>query len=261
VILAGKVAVVTGGGSGLGREIALAYAGEGAAVAVASNVPEQNEEVAELCRGLGPPALAHTLDGRDEEGVAALVDRTAQELGEADVLVAAAGLDVRRSARREDRYVANAALADWETVIAVNLTGTFLCVREAVRRMVPRGSGSIVTFTSGTVRRPLPGIGAYVASKVGIEGLTRVLALELEDTGVRANVLQPGGPTNTAFFPSFVEAEQRAQMHAPSIVRACAVHLASDESAGVSGQELVAAEWNRERGLVLCPCPACSAAA
>src|SRR4051794_16110128 len=111
--LDGKVAVVTGGGSGLGREIALAYAEEGAAVVVASNVAEQSEAVAEACRAFGVPADAATLDVRDEAAVDDVLDRCARKLGEADVLVAAAGLDVRRTPVREDRYVARTTLDDW----------------------------------------------------------------------------------------------------------------------------------------------------
>jgi NAD(P)-dependent dehydrogenase (short-subunit alcohol dehydrogenase family) len=123
--------------------------------------------------------------------------------------------------------------------------------------MVGAGAGSIVTFTSGTVRAPRPGLGAYVASKAGIEGLTRCAALELEGTGVRANLLQPGGMTDTAFFPPSVGAAERASMHSPAVIRDCAVYLAGDESAGVTGREFVAADWNRERGLRLCPCAVC----
>lgn len=257
--LAGKVAVVTGGSSGLGREIALAYAEEGAAVAVASNDAGANSEVADECRVRGAAgAIDVALNVREEPAVLSLYERCAAELGEPDVLVAAAGLDLRNTPSRDDRHVERATLADWQTVIGVNLTGTFLCVREAARRMVPRGSGSIVTFTSGTVRNPGRGLAAYVASKAGIEGLTRVLALELEGTGVRANLLQPGGMTDTAFFPAFVGSEERKRMHTPAVIRGCAVWLASDESAAVSGQELVATDWNRERGLRLCPCAACA---
>ncbi len=254
--LTGKVAIVTGGGSGLGREIALEYAARGAAVVVASNVPEQNEAVVAQA-GVG--ALAVTVDVRSEPEVRALVARTVEELGGVDILVAAAGLDVRDSPAREDRHLRHVTLEQWRTVIAVNLTGTFLCAREVLPHMIERRSGSIVTFTSGTVRAPLPGLAAYVGSKAAIEGLTRVLALEVAGDGIRVNALQPGGPTDTPFFGSSVSPEERARMHQPAVIRACAVYLASDESREVTGRSFVATEWNREHGVRLCSCPTCAA--
>src|SRR5207244_1459877 len=110
-------------------------------------------------------------------------------LGGVDVLVAAAGLDVRESGMREQRHLRHVTLAQWNTVLGVNLTGTFLCAREVLPHMIERRSGSIITFSSGTVGRPLPGLAAYVSSKAGIEALTMVLALEVSDYGIRVNAL------------------------------------------------------------------------
>jgi NAD(P)-dependent dehydrogenase (short-subunit alcohol dehydrogenase family) len=254
--LGGKVAIVTGGGSGLGREIALEYAGRGAAVVVASNVPAENEAVAAEAGG---QALAAEVDVRDEGQVRDLVARALAELGRVDVLVAAAGLDVRDSPRREDRHVRNVSLDAWETVIGVNLTGTFLSMREVLPHMIERGAGSIVTFTSGTVRGPRPGLAAYASSKAAIETLTRVVALEVAPHGIRANLLQPGGPTRTAFFGDSIPEEDQARFHDPTVIRDCAAYLASDASIGVTGRSLVATEWNREHGLRLCSCADCAA--
>ena len=86
-----------------------------------------------------------------------------------------------------------------------------------------------------------------------------MLALELEPHGARANVLQPGGRTRTAFFGDSTSDEELAQMHDPAVIRGVAAYLASDESAGVTGQSLVATDWNRAHGLRLCPCAACAA--
>jgi len=258
--LAGKVALVTGGGSGLGREIALEYAEQGAAVAVVSaNAAENDAVAAEIAAG-GGRAVAAAVDVRDEHALEALVAHCSGELGAIDIAVAAAGIDVREATRREDRHVRHVTLEQWQRVIDVNLTGTFLTIRAVLPRMIERGAGSVITFTSGTVASPLPGLGAYVSSKCGIEGLTRVVALEVADAGVRVNSLQPGGRTNTPFFPDWTGDDERAVMHEPRVIRAAATFLASDESRDVTGASLVATEWNRERGLRLCSCPACAGA-
>lgn len=256
--LGGKTAVVTGGGSGMGREIALEYAAQGARVVVSSNVPEQDEEAAQACRDRGGTAIAVPADVRSESDVRALVERSVSEFGSLDVLVAAAGLDVRESQTREDRHLRLLTLEQWHRVIETNLTGTFLCARAALGPMIEAGSGSIVTFSSGTVRFPPPGLAAYASSKFAIEGLTKVLAQEVLEHGVRVNAIQPGGTTDTDFFPVWISAEDRARMHSPSVIRALAVYVASDESRFVTGRSLVATEWNKERGIVLCQCAICT---
>ncbi len=256
--LKGKAAVVTGGGSGMGREIALEYAAQGAHVVVSSNVPEQDEAVAQECRDAGGTAIAVPADVRSESEVAALVDRCVVEFGSIDILVAAAGLDIRESKTREDRHLRFMTLEQWNRVLETNLTGTFLSAREALRHMIQAGSGSIVTFSSGTVRFPPAGVGAYVSSKFGIEGFTKVLAQEVLGNGIRVNAIQPGGLTDTDFFPVWMTDEERAVMHKPGVIRALAVYIASDEASFVTGRSLVASEWNKERGIVLCPCAMCT---
>ncbi|HEX4520638.1 MAG TPA: SDR family oxidoreductase [Gaiellaceae bacterium] len=258
--LEGKAAIVTGGGSGLGREIALEYAAQGAQVVVSSVVPEQDEAVVLACRELGGIAIAVPADVRSESEVAALVDRCVVEFGSLDVLVAAAGLDVRESESREDRYAANLPLSHWTKVVDTNLTGTFLSIREALRHMLPGASGSIATFSSGTVRFPRAGLAAYASTKFAIEGLTKVVAEEVRDRGVRVNAIQPGGMTDTGFFPGWTEEHERSAMHDPAVIRSLAAFVASDDSRSVTGESLIATDWNRDHGLSLCGCPACTAA-
>ena len=196
---------------------------------------------------------------RDESAVRALVGRCLDELGQVDVLVAAAGLDIRESKTPKDSYLSRTTLEQWQRVIDVNLTGTFLCVREVLPHMIERTSGSIVAFSSSAVRSPMPGLGAYVSSKFGVEGLVQVLALEVGENGIRVNAMHPGGMTDTGLFPEWVTDEMRSKMHRPDVVRALAAYLASDESQGVTGSTLVARDWNGERGIVLCSCELCAA--
>jgi 3-oxoacyl-[acyl-carrier protein] reductase len=258
--LVGKVAIVSGASSGLGREVALAYAASGAAVVVSSQSQRADEVVAEECRRTGARAIAVAADVRDAGAFRMLVDRCVSTLGAPNVLVAAAGIDVRETPSREDRYVHRAPLEHVRRVLDVNLMGTFVCIRETLPSMIANGGGSIITFTSGTVRAPLPGLAAYVSSKAAIEALTQVVALEVERHGIRINSLQPGGLTDTGFFPDWTEGAERAQMHQPSVIRGAAVYLASDDSSELTGSSLVATDWNREHGVQLCSCPSCTPA-
>ncbi|CAB4688911.1 unannotated protein [freshwater metagenome] len=255
--LAGKVAIVTGGGSGLGRAIALAYAAEGASVVVASVVAAADEGAVSEIEALGGNAFAFPADVRNQAELEGLVAAAVGSYGRLDVFVAAAGIDVRRSPVREDRYLGRLEPEDWDTVIATNLTGTFLSARAALPSLAET-HGSFIAFTSGTVRHPAPGLGAYVASKAGIEGMVSVLALEATGDRVRVNLLQPGGVTDTGFFGPEVPTERRAAMHRPSVIGPCAVFLASDASVEVTGASFDAAAWNGEQGIDPCGCPGCA---
>jgi NAD(P)-dependent dehydrogenase (short-subunit alcohol dehydrogenase family) len=259
--LAGKVALVTGGGRGIGREICLAYAAEGAAVAVLANQSEEVSIVAADCAATGAQSMPIACDVREEDAVRSAVSSLLRRFDRIDVLVNAAGMDLT-DLGLEERLVESLTLDDWRRVFAVNVEGTFLFAREVipVMRRGDRG-GSIINFSSGTVRRPPPGYSAYTSSKHAVEGFTQILALEVADAGIRANCLQPGGLTDTAIVPSWMRPSDRADLHQPSVVRECAVYLASDKSTAVSGESLVASEWNWQRGLRVCSCRRCTAAA
>jgi 3-oxoacyl-[acyl-carrier protein] reductase len=256
--LTGKVAIVTGGGRGMGREIALEYAERGAGLVVSSNEPDRDEAVVAECRQLGASALAVSADVRDEVAVQRLVARCIDEFGHIDVLVAAAGIDVTDVPGPEARHLRRISVEQWRRVIDVNLTGVFLCVRQVLGHMIEAGSGSIMSCSSGTVRFPEPGLGAYVSSKFALEGFTKVLAQEVDEFCVRVNTIQPGGVTDTDFLPAWIGPDRRSTMHKPSVIRGLAAYLASEESRFITGRSLVACEWNKERGLVLCPCPRCA---
>lgn len=256
--LAGKVAIVSGGGSGLGREIALEYAALGASVVVSSNVPAQVAAVVAECRAAGGSAAGIPADVRSESEVRALVRGCLDTFGGLDVLVAAAAVDVLDVAAPEERHVRRLSLDQWRLVIETNLTGVFLLVRDAIEPMIERGGGSIVSFSSGTVRFPLAGISAYVSSKFAIEGFTKVLAQEVVGHGIRVNTIQPGGITDTAILPAWVRHDPDAEMHRPSVIRGVAAYLASDLSRMVTGRSLVACEFNKEHGLELCACARCT---
>jgi len=260
--LQGKVAIVTGGGSGLGREICLEYAARGAAVVVTSNEPTQIDAVASQAVDAGGQAIAWVADVTQDEAVAALMEATTTQFGPPDVLVNAAAIGQAAIAPdRESRAFEAVEWVQWERLLDVNVGGTVRAMLAVLPDMKRRRAGSIINFTSGTVRFPLAGISAYTTSKYAIEGLTKVTAIELEPYGIRVNCLQPGGPADTALVPDDVRADMRSDLHQPSVIRSCAAWLAGDDSMLMTGRSFVAMEWNKERAIIDCPCTRCAAVA
>jgi 3-oxoacyl-[acyl-carrier protein] reductase len=185
--LKGHSAVVTGGGSGIGRACAIRLAQEGARVTLGDVRDEAAGETVELIRAAGGEAIAVHCDIGDEAQVEAMAAKAVSSYGHLDILVANAGISTRAPLHELE-------LADWERVLRVNLTGTFLCVRAAVRRMLAQGQGgSIVTI--GSVQSVVisgSGAASYKASKGGILMLTKSIAAEYADDGIRANCVLPG---------------------------------------------------------------------
>jgi NAD(P)-dependent dehydrogenase (short-subunit alcohol dehydrogenase family) len=184
--LGGQVAIVTGGGRGLGRAVAEALAGLGASVVIASRNAPELDEVVKAIRRSGGRALAQTADVADDRQVQDLVLATARWVGPATILVNNAGvIDPLGPLARSDPAL-------WLRNIGVNVGGTYLPTRHVLPGMLERGAGRIVNISSGSATRPYPGATAYSAAKAGVVQLTRSLAMELEGTGVTACVYDPG---------------------------------------------------------------------
>ena len=192
--LAGKVALVTGGGRGIGRAIAIAFAGAGAAVCCAARTRSEIEAVAGEIEATGGKALAVTTDVADPASVQEAVDETAARFGGLDILVINAGVSPGRS------EVAESDPARWSQTIAINLTGAYHCARAAIPHLKARGGGKIITIGSGMGHRGAPGSSAYSVSKAGLWMLTRILGQELRGDNISVNELIPG-PVNTAMMP------------------------------------------------------------
>ena len=184
--LDGKVALITGGGSGIGRATAAALAGVGAAIAVLDIDPVRAAAVAEEIAALGRPVSSHAADVTDEKSVDAAIDAVAARHGGIDILINSAGIGIRRAA-------VELPLAEWDKVVAVNLTGVFLCSRAAARQMMRRGGGAIVNlasimgFSGGGI---YPNV-SYQATKGAVVNMTRALAVEWASSGIRVNAVAP----------------------------------------------------------------------
>lgn len=183
--LEGKVVLVTGGGRGIGKGIARGMVAEGAAVAIASRQSQTLEQTAAELTAGGASVLAVPADVADEAQVERLFAAVLERFGRLDVLVNNAGAF-------EGGPLEELSLADWSHVIAVNLTGPFLCTRAAFRIMKPQGGGRIINVSSISAQRVRPNSAPYSASKHGVWGLTQVTALEGRDHNIAASCLYPG---------------------------------------------------------------------
>jgi NAD(P)-dependent dehydrogenase (short-subunit alcohol dehydrogenase family) len=183
--LAGKIAIVTGAGSGVGRAIALMLAEAGAIPALVGRTPATLHETAAEIAARGGRSLVASADVTDEADVGAMTERVAQELGGIDILALAAGIG---------RYgpVASYSLADWNATLVTNLTAPFLCIRAAIPNLRARGGGSIVAISSGAGKQGYPNLAAYAASKFGLHGLLQSLAAELGPEGIKVSAVVPG---------------------------------------------------------------------
>lgn len=185
-LLDGKVALVSGAGPGLGRDVALALGREGAAVGVGARTLEREEAIAGEIGAAGGRSLALRLDVCDPTSCRAAVDRVVETFGRLDVLVNNAFHD------GDHTLFADADLARWRTTMEVNLFGTLQLCQAATAPMRAQGDGRIVMVNSMSAVRPLPRFGAYSASKAALAAATKILAVELGGDGIRVNGIHPG---------------------------------------------------------------------
>jgi NAD(P)-dependent dehydrogenase (short-subunit alcohol dehydrogenase family) len=182
----GKVALVTGGGSGIGKKTAELLAEEGARVLVCDLDEEAGQETLHHIAEAGGDADFFCVDVSDETQTEAMVDRCIQRFGRLDCAVNNAGIAGPTGS------LESMDLKDWNRVIAVNLTGVFLSMKHEIPRMREQGSGSIVNMSSGAGLIATPGLAGYCASKHGILGITRTAAVENARLGIRINAVCPG---------------------------------------------------------------------
>ena len=235
-----KVVLITGAASGIGRATAERLAQEGASLALTDVNADGLEQTGETCRGLGAKVLTMVADVSDESSVADTISSTIAEYGRLDVLCNIAGILKFKDFRET-------TLADWNKVIAVNLTGTFLMCRDAMPHLL-ESQGNIVNMASTAALAGQPWAAPYAASKGGIHSLTLGLAVEFAKMGVRSNSVAPGSidtPIQEAFqLPEGADAKllyrvmPLDQMRGPEQVASAVAYLASDDAAHVNGTVL-----------------------
>jgi NAD(P)-dependent dehydrogenase (short-subunit alcohol dehydrogenase family) len=235
-MLGGKVALISGASQGLGRALALAYAKEGARVVINARSEEGIRPVAGEVEASGAEVLALAADVSKSADVQRLVDAATQRFDRIDVLVNNAGVLGPRVA------IAEYPEDEWRRVIDANLTGPFL-VSKAVVPHMPEG-GSIVNVVSGVSVEGRAKWGAYSVSKFGVEGLTQILASELEERGIRVNAVDPGGMRTEMRAAAYPEEDPMTRI-TPEENTGVFLYLASEESEGVTGQRFKAQEFRK----------------
>ncbi|PPS91384.1 SDR family NAD(P)-dependent oxidoreductase [Streptomyces sp. MH60] len=238
---AGKAGLVTGAGSGIGRATAIELARQGAAVTVTDIDEATAAETTELIRKDGGRAQALPVDITDEDAVRTAVERTVETYGGLDFAVNNAGLDSHH--RRLDRMTA----AEFEHVVRVNLTGTFLCLKYELPALHGRSGGAIVNVASNGGLYAIPTAPAYVAAKHGVVGLSKVAAVDYAPQGIRVNAVCPG-PTRTPGFERVAAGTDMIAMQSAMTplgrmatseeAAAAAVWLCSDAASYITGVAL-----------------------
>lgn len=224
-----KVAIVTGGGRGIGRAIAVMFAQEGAKVVVTARSVDEIEDAARQIRELGGEAIAVRCDVSNENDVARLVEETMQNFGQVDILVNNA------AANLPNINVVDVPIKEWRNVINVNINGPYLCARAVLPSMIERRSGKIINISSIGGRKGAKGRGPYRASKAALINFTETLAAEVYEQGINVNCICPGGvATEMMLEITHGQSANQNLMH-PDEIANVALFLASDESSAVTG--------------------------
>jgi len=247
--LEGKIALITGGGRGIGRALALAFAREGADCAVAARTLAQVQHVAEEIRDMGRRALALQCDISDRQSVNRAVDNAIENFDHLDILVNNAGIAKSQPlSKMSDEF--------WQEIIDVNLTGTYYCTQAVIAGMLKRQSGRIINIASVAGKVGMPYISAYAASKHGVLGFTKSIAMEVAAKGITVNAICPGyvetdmatlavnniaaktGVTTDKARETLELMNPQHRLVTVEEVAAVALLLASEDGRGINGQAI-----------------------
>ena len=245
----GKVALVTGGARGLGRSMALAYAREGADVAIAARTPSELDAVGVEIRALGRRVHTVNADLTTGEGANRTAREVIGELGKIDILVNnAGGYRLFTNDLTHSLTVLDITEEEWRRVMESNLTTTFMTCKAVLPHMIERCSGVIINLTSKNVaRRGRAGQASYGAAKAAVERLSESLADEVKDFGIAVNILDPGW--NLTRPNDDYDDEVHKRMRLPDDIAEVAVHMALQTPETMTGQLLSAPEYDEEHGI------------
>ena len=246
-----EVAIITGGGRGIGRAISMAFSSEGAIVVLAARTLSRLEETVEKIKSEGGRVKAIQTDVSDEKQVQRLLAETLDDYGKVDILVNNSGIG------GPTINIVDLRLQDWNDVLAINLTGSMLCAREVLKYMIPHRKGNIINIASDAGRFGYPMRSPYCVSKWGIIGLTETMAIEAGQYDIRVNCISPAAvkgerlinvvmgrskATGVPFEELMNRIAEDYSLHRPTEeteVATAAVFLASNESSGITGHTLV----------------------
>ncbi|MDO8122575.1 SDR family oxidoreductase [Isoptericola sp. b490] len=242
-LVAGKVALVTGGAAGIGRASAVTFAREGARVAVVDDDAAGGEKTVAMIEEAGGTAVFIECDIADDDGVECAIAKSVEAFGRLDCAHNNAGVEGPMA------LTAEYAESEWDRLMGVNVKGTWLCMRHEIPRMLFRGGGAIVNTASFAGVVGVEGMTAYSASKFGVVGITKVAALEYASMGIRVNAVCPG-PIRTAMIDRLRETNPQAmadllasapmgRLGRPEEIAEAAVWLCSDRASFVNGHSMV----------------------
>lgn len=240
----GKVALVTGASSGIGKATAMAFAAAGANVVLADVLEVDGAKTAKEVEGKGVKSLFVKCDVSSESDIKNLMSRTIETFGRLDYAINNAGIEGKAGS------TVDCTVENWDRVIAVNLKGVWLCMKNQIPQMLKQGGGSIVNVSSIAGLVGFQGIPPYVAAKHGVIGLTKTAALEYAKTGIRVNAICPG-VIQTPMIDRFVHGEAQARealvngepvgrVGKPEEIASAILWLCSDGASFVTGHPLVA---------------------
>ena len=236
----GKVAFVTGAASGIGRATAVAFAAEGAKVAIADRSEDALEQLRTEIEAVGSEVLAICCDVSEPEEVEAAVARTVERFGRLDCAFNNAGVENKAAPVHETE------LAEWDRILGINLRGTFTCMKYELAQMVAQGSGVVVNTSSGAGIRGVAGGAAYAASKHAVIGLTRSAALDYAKRNIRVNAVLPGN-IETPMMDRFtggdiqkaIDLEPVGRLGKPEEIAEAVLWMCSDLGGFVTGSAIV----------------------
>lgn len=240
--LKGKVAIITGASSGIGKASAILFAQEGASVTLAARGADAGEAVAEQIRTSGGKAIFVRTDVSKPEDCANLVQKTIAAFGRLDIGFNNAGIE------QVEKKICDLSIEEFDNTIAINLRGVFLCMKYQIPEMLKAGGGSIINTSSLAAIVTRPGMSAYGPSKTGVLSLTKFAAIEYAENNIRVNAILPGA-IRTEMLERWLEmpgveeqilsAQPMGRIGEPIDIANAAVFLASNESSYVSGQSII----------------------